>query len=141
MADKPDVPLEVVARLSEVCLALPDAYEEEAWVGERWRVRGRTFAHVLPVEAGRPAAYSRAVGSEGPHIVMAFRADPEELEAIRRSGPRYFKARWGRDVGGVVLDDQVDWEEIRELVVESYCRLAPQKLVRLVDRPPGAPGR
>jgi len=38
-------------------------------------------------------------------------------------------------------EDEVDWEEIRELVVESYCRLAPQKLVRLVDRPPGGPGR
>ena len=38
-------------------------------------------------------------------------------------------------------DDEVDWEEIRELVVESYCRLAPQKLVRLVDRPSAGPGR
>jgi len=135
------VPEQWVLRLADIALALPDAYQEEAWVGERWRVRGRTFAHVLPVEAGRPAAYSRAVGSAGPHIVMTFRAEPEELEAIRRSGPRYFRARWGRDVGGVVLDDEVDWEEIRELVVESYCRLAPRKLVRLVDRPPAEPGR
>jgi len=96
---------------------------------------------VLPVEEGRPAAYSKAVGSPGPHIVLTFRADAVELEAIRRSGPRYFRARWGTDVGGVVLDDDVDWEEVRELVVDSYCRLAPQKLVRLVDRPPAGPGR
>ena len=47
------------ARLADIALALPDAYQEEAWVGERWRVRGRTFAHVLRVEAGRPAAYSK----------------------------------------------------------------------------------
>ena len=129
-----------VARLASVALALPDAYQEEAWVGERWRVRTRTFAHVLAVEPGRPRAYSDAVGSDGPHVVLTFRADPEELEAIARSGPRYFKARWGHDVGGVVIDDDVDWDELRELVTESYCRLAPQKLVRLVDRPPAAPG-
>jgi predicted DNA-binding protein (MmcQ/YjbR family) len=135
------VPEAWVERLAAIALALPDAYQEEAWVGERWRVRGRTFAHVLAVEPGRPAAYSRAVGRDGPHIVLTFRVDPEELEAIIRSGPRYFKARWGHDVGGVVLDDAIDWDEVRELVTESYCRLAPQKLVRLVDRPPDARGR
>jgi len=81
------VPEAWVERLARIALALPDAYQEEAWVGERWRVRGRTFAHVLPIEAGRPEAYSRAVGSPGPHVVMTFRADPEELEAITRSGP------------------------------------------------------
>ena len=135
------VPEAWVERLARIALALPDAYQEEAWVGERWRVRGRTFAHVLPIEAGRPEAYSRAVGSPGPHVVMTFRADPEELEAIIRSGPRYFRARWGTDVAGVVIDDDVDWEELRELVTESYCRLAPRKLVRLVDRPPVSPGR
>ena len=135
------VPEAWVERLARIALALPDAYQEEAWVGERWRVRGRTFAHVLPIEAGRPEAYSRAVGSPGPHVVMTFRADPEELEAITRSGPRYFRARWGTDVAGVVIDDDVDWEELRELVTESYCRLAPRKLVRLVDRPPVSPGR
>jgi predicted DNA-binding protein (MmcQ/YjbR family) len=134
------VPEAWVDRLASIALSLPDAYQEEAWVGERWRVRGRTFAHVLPIEAGRPEAYARAMGSAGPHIVMTFRADPEELEAIARSGVRYFRARWGRDVGGVVLDEDVDWEEVRELVTDSYCRLAPQKLVRLVDRPPAATG-
>jgi hypothetical protein len=141
------VPEAWVDRLAAIALALPDAYQEEAWVGERWRVRGRTFAHVLRVEPGRPRAYSEAVGSDGPHVVMTFRADPEELEAIARSGPRYFRARWGRDVGGIVVDDEIDWEEVRELVVDSYCRLAPQKLVRLVQRPgpvagqPGDAGR
>ena len=48
------VPEAWVERLARIALALPDAYQEEAWVGERWRVRGRTFAHVLPIEAGRP---------------------------------------------------------------------------------------
>jgi predicted DNA-binding protein (MmcQ/YjbR family) len=129
------VPEPWVDRLASIALALPDVYQEEAWVGERWRVRGRTFAHVLPVDPERLRAYALAAGSDDHHIVLTFRADPEELEAIVRSGARYFKARWGQDVGGIVLDDHVDWEEVRELVIDSYCRLAPKKLVRQVDRP------
>ena len=35
----------------------------------------------------------------------------------------------------MILDDHVDWSEIAELLTESYCVLAPQKLVALVDRP------
>jgi hypothetical protein len=135
------VPEAVVLRLADIALSLPDAYQEEAWVGDRWRVRGKTFTHVLRVEPGRPQAYSQAVGSPGPHVVMTFRSDPDELEAIVRSGPRYFKARWGHDVGGIVIDHDVDWDEVRELVTESYCRLAPKKLVRQVSRPPDGPGR
>ncbi|NND75508.1 MAG: hypothetical protein HKN44_10940, partial [Ilumatobacter sp.] len=45
-----NVPGDIEARLREMCLALPDAHEERAWVGTRWMVRTRTFAHVLGVE-------------------------------------------------------------------------------------------
>ena len=41
------VPESWVERLADIALALPDAYQEQAWVGERWRVRGRTFARTL----------------------------------------------------------------------------------------------
>ena len=34
---------------------------------------------------------------------------------------------------GVRLAEGSDWEEIRELVTESYRRLAPKKLSRLLD--------
>jgi hypothetical protein len=35
----------------------------------------------------------------------------------------------------MVLDDGVDWDEVAELLTDSYCLLAPKKLVALVDRP------
>lgn len=41
----------------------------------------------------------------------------------------------GTDVLGMVLDADVDWAEVAELLIESYCLLAPRKLVELVDRP------
>ncbi len=39
---------------------------------------------------------------------------------------------------GMVLDADTDWDEVRELVTESYCVLAPKKLIALIDRPPSA---
>jgi hypothetical protein len=136
LAESGDAPLdEMVARLRPVCLGLPDAYEEPAWVGTRWRIRKRTFAHVLPVASGRPPAYARAAATDGPIIVMTFRSSGPELDALGSTGHPFFRPEWGPDVVGMVLDADVDWAEVAELVTESYCVLAPKKLVELVDRP------
>jgi hypothetical protein len=40
---------------------------------------------------------------------------------------------------GMVLDADTDWHEVSELVTESYCVLAPNKLVALVERPDERP--
>jgi predicted DNA-binding protein (MmcQ/YjbR family) len=128
---------EVVARLRSICLGLPEAYQESAWVGTRWRVRKRTFAHVLTVESGSPASYAQAVGSQGPVTVLTFRLPPAELDALSGLGYPYFRVRWGREVGGMALDTDVDWAEVAELLTESYCLMAPAKLADQVDRPSG----
>ena len=120
-----DVPADVERRLRQLCLALPNAYEEPAWVGTRWRVRKRTFVHVLGVDDPL----------DGAHVVMTFRAAREEHAARRHAGPPVYVLGWGRDAMGLTLDAATDWDEVAELVVESYCVLAPKKLVALVDRP------
>lgn len=121
-----DVPEDVEERLRRLCLTLPDAYEEQAWVGTRWMVRKKTFAHVLAFEIGA-----------GPrHVVLAFRSSGDELEVLRRAGHPFLVLGWGRDAMGVVLDADTDWDEVRELVTESFCVMAPEKLAALVDRPP-----
>ena len=135
MTEYADPPPKVVARLRKICMALPDAYEEQAWTGTRWRVRKRTFAHVLTVEGQTTSAHVRASMAQGLTTLVTFRAQGEELEVIRRSGHPFFYAGWGRDVVGMVLDGQTDWDEVAELMTESYCVLAPKKLVALVDRP------
>jgi hypothetical protein len=73
--------------------------------------------------------------------VLAFRSAGEELEALRRAGHPFFVLGWGRDALGMVLDDGTEWDEVREVVTESYCALAPQKLVALVERPTTADDR
>lgn len=124
------VPHDIETRVRERCLALPEAYEERAWVGTRWMVRTRTFAHVLGVE----------VADADPLVVLSFRSAGEELETLRHVGHPFFVLGWGRDAVGMVLDGGTDWDEVRELVIESFCVLAPKKLVALIDRPGDGPG-
>lgn len=134
-----DVDPATVARLGDLCLALPEVVEENAWLGVRWRVRGRTFAHVLALFDGRPASYAAAAGFDGPAIILTFRVTPEDAELLGQLGLPHFAARFGRDLGGLVLDGEEDWAEIAELLTDSYCLLAPAKLAARVPRP-GPPG-
>ena len=134
MTEPSDVRAEVLAQLRSVCLQLPETYEEPAWVGTRWRIRQRTFAHVLAVDSGWPPAYARAARHEGPVTVLTFRSSGPELHALRNTGHPFFGPPWRPDEVGMLLDDRVDWEEVAELVTESYCVLAPRKLSDQVRR-------
>ncbi|MEA3056412.1 MAG: hypothetical protein QOD30_1844 [Actinomycetota bacterium] len=111
-----------VERVRAVCVALPEAYEEPAWVGVRWRVRKRTVAHVFSIE----------VDDEVVTAVM-FRSTGPEHEVLRGIGPPYY-APW-KDSVMLALDDDTDWSEVAELLTESYCFSAPKKLIALLDRP------
>lgn len=121
-----DVPDDVIDHLRAICALLPDAYEEPAWVGIRWRVRKKTFAHVL------------AIDDDGVdrRVVLTFRSEGDELEVLRRAGPPFYELGWGRNALGVDIDDRTDWGELRELVTDSYCVMAPKQLAALVHRPP-----
>ena len=135
MAEHADVPGELLGKLRSVCLALPEAYEEQAWVGTRWRIRARTFAHVLAIDSGWPPAYARAAGINGPATELTFRSSGPELAGLRGAGHPFFAPPWRADEVGVALDAAVDWEEIAELLTESYCLQAPKALIGLVNRP------
>ena len=50
-------------------------------------------------------------------------------------GRPYFRPVWFPDIVGVRIDSSTDWDEITELVTDSYRRLAPARLVRLLDAP------
>lgn len=121
-----DVPDDALARLRAICADLPDAREEPAWAGVRWRVRTKTFAHLLSIDGdGTPR-----------RLVLSFRADGEDLEMLSHAGPPFFVLGWGRDALGMTIDDATDWDEVRELVTDSFCVMAPKRLAARVDRPP-----
>jgi hypothetical protein len=135
VSQHPSVPTEIASKLQLTCLDLPEAYEEEAWVGTRWLVRKKTFAHVLMIDAGWPPAYAKAAKSNGPICVLTFRSSSPDLESPRFQRPPFFRPVWFPDIVGLVLDEHTDWYEVAALVTRSYCVLAPQKLAALVDLP------
>jgi hypothetical protein len=121
-----DVSPSIEARLRSICMALPEVAERPAWAGTQWRIRNRMFAHILAVDF-----------PDGPATVLIFRSSGQELEALRGSGDPFFRPAWGADAVGIVLEPGTDWDEISELVTDSYCTLAPNKLVARVERPGG----
>lgn len=118
---RPLVPEAYVARVGGVLLALPQVHEEPAWVGTRWRVGQATVAHLF--------------GGEDGLFRVTFRGEPDEVIAFEHLGAPHFRAGWGRNVIGLVIDDDTDWEELAELLTDSYCLMAPERLAAKVPRP------
>ena len=125
-----EVPAAVVERVRTLCLALPEVTVRVDYsltttrsTAQSFEIRRRSFCLLVAVE-----------GSTGKSVpLLVLRADPDEREALLSSGHPFFTPRAGRDRIGVLLTDDTDWEEIRELVTESYRILAPKKLTALLD--------
>jgi hypothetical protein len=124
----------VVQRLALIALALPEAHEEEAWTGVRWRIRSKTFAHVMVGQEGYESSFRDITGITEPTTVLTFHSSGDELLALTHAGLPFYKPPWSGTIVGLVIDDATDWAEVAELLAESYRCCAPQKLVRLLDQ-------
>jgi hypothetical protein len=116
--DYVDVPPAIVDRVRAACAHLPEAYEEQPYAGFRWRIRGQTLAHLVSRETERETL-----------TYVTFHSD-EEREALIGTGHPFYPG-WGDGLVAMVLtdDETTDWEDVRELLTESYCLLAPKKLI------------
>lgn len=117
-----DEPLAVLDRLRSICRALPEAYEEPAWVGTRWRIRKRTFAHVRTADT-----------AAGPVTWLKVRLRGVELDAVLATGHPFFPGGYSRDAVGRIIDDDTDWVDVAELVEASYRLFAPKRLIERLD--------
>jgi predicted DNA-binding protein (MmcQ/YjbR family) len=124
------VPDDIVKRIRALCLALPEvtvrADEPQTparSTAQSFDIRRRSFCLLVAREdsAGKPVP------------LLVLRAGPDEREALLATGHPFFASRAGRDRIVVLLTGDTDWEEIRELVTESYRILAPKKLTALLD--------
>jgi predicted DNA-binding protein (MmcQ/YjbR family) len=125
-----EIPEDILERIRSLCLALPEVTVrvDESLTRTRstahsFDIRRRSFCLLVAREnsAGRPVP------------LLVLRADPEEREVLLSIGHPFFASGAGRDRIVVVLTDDTDWEEIRELVTESYRILAPKKLSAQLD--------
>jgi hypothetical protein len=121
VAARPAVPDEILQRLRAILTALPEVTEERAWVGVRWQVGKATVAHVF--------------GGEDQRFRVTFRADLDEVLAFEHLGEPYFRAGWGGNVVGLLVDGGTDWDEVAELLTDSYCIQAPARLAEQIPRP------
>lgn len=125
-----EVPEDVFERVSTLCLALPE-------------VTVRVDASITPVRSTahsfdiRRRSFCLLVAWEGPTgwpaPMLVLRTDPGERDALLSIGHPYSASRAGPDRVEVQLTEETDWDEIGELVTESYRRLAPKKLTAFLD--------
>jgi predicted DNA-binding protein (MmcQ/YjbR family) len=112
---------EALARLRSICMAYPEAVEHEGGVGTpSFTVREKIFAMRHPHE-GRSSMWCKAP----PGIQGAL---------VQTSPERFFVPPYVGHRGwvGVWLDIELDWDEVEELVDESYRMTAPKRLVGLL---------
>jgi hypothetical protein len=130
MSSPVEVPPNTFRRVRSLCMALPEVTVRV----DLSLTRARSTAHSFDI---RGRSFCLLVAREGPTgqpvPLLVLRADPDEREALLSVGHPFFASRAGRDRIGVWITDATDWEEIRELVTESYRRLAPKKLTALLD--------
>jgi hypothetical protein len=114
----PNLSDDALARLRAICLALPEATERETWGEATFRVREKIFAM-----AGTAA--------DDGAVRMTCKAPPGVQGMLVGSDPqRFYRPAYVGSKGwvGVRLEDGVDWDEVAELVLDSYRMTAPKRL-------------
>ncbi len=126
-----EVPKDIYERVSELCLVLPEVTVRVDESLSRTRstaysfdIRRRSFCLLV--------AWEGPSGKPGP--LLALRADADERDALLSIGHPFFAPRAGRDRIGIWLTAGTDWGEIRELMIDSYRRLAPKKLAAQLEQ-------
>jgi hypothetical protein len=117
---------ERLERLAGICLALPEAARNPANGHTSFQVRGKNFAWYLDDHHGdgRVALCCKAPPGVQQELVAS---DPEKFYPPAYLGPRGWVAI------RLDLDAGVDWDEIDELVRDSYRLIAPKRLAARVD--------
>lgn len=108
-----------IRRLRELCLALPDAFEKEAWGECTFRVRGGSMFAMTD---------NHHHGSE--HIAVWVKAPPQEQEILVAADPsRFFVPPYVGPKGwiGVRLDRTPDWEALRDILAQGHALSAPTR--------------
>jgi hypothetical protein len=115
------MPIQPLARLRKLCLALPESQEVEAWGEPTFRVRNKLFAMYASPQthhgAGRPAVWCKA----GPgNQALMVRAAPDRFFVPPYVGPSGWIGIW--------LDRKMNWDELGDLLRDAYLLVAPKRL-------------
>ena len=112
-----------IDRLREICLALPEATERETWGEATFRVREKIFAMAGTGQGRRAISCKARPGLQGALVGAA----PDRFFVPPYVGPKGWI--------GIYLGDETDWDELADLVEESYRMTAPKRVAALLDQP------
>ena len=111
-------------RLTKICLALPEATREIMGKHAGFKVRKKTFAYFLDDHHGDGIVCVTCKVMPGDNVALS-KSNPERYFVPAYVGPRCWVAL-RLDVG------KIDWEEVSELVADSYRRIAAKGLAALI---------
>jgi hypothetical protein len=115
-----------LARLRQLCLALPEAHEVEAWGEPTFRVRNKIFAMYAASEthhgSGRPSVWIKST-----HLIQDM--------LIHEDGKRYFAPPYVGPKGwlGIRLDRRPSWKTVGELLRDAYLLTAPRRIAAKLE--------
>ena len=116
----------LLGRLRRICLKLPETRETVKWQHPTFEAGKKIFA-VLDHYQGS--------------FCIAFRVSPDRAAGLLQDS-RFFEAPYGAGRGWLCLrtDGKLDWENIAELVKESYRQVALKRMLAALDtvEPPDA---
>lgn len=109
-------------KLRAICLAFPEASEQGGVGDPSFKVRDKIFAMQHRID-GRMSMWCKA--PPGAQSVL-----------VGSDSKRFFVPPYVGHHGwiGVWLDIEVDWDEIADLVKESYRMTVPKRLRMLIDQ-------
>ena len=115
-----------LARLTKICLALPETTRKCMGSHAGFLVRKKTFAYFLNDHHGDGIVSVSCKALPGENTSLAA-AQPKRFYLPAYVGPRGWVAL-RLDVG------KVDWGEVAELVTASYRQAAPKRLIALLRK-------
>lgn len=126
MASKKKKPItDPLERVRELIAALPETSEKLSHGAPTWWGGKKTFAvfHEGHYDEGRRSVWIKA--PDGAQAAL-IESDPE----------RFFRPKYVGPSGwiGVRLEGEVDWDEVRELLVLGYREVAPKRALAQLDR-------
>lgn len=65
--------------------------------------------------------------------MLTFRLPRSAVEAPRFRRPPFFRPVWFQNIAGMFIESSTDWDDVAELLVRSYCVLAPKKLASQIE--------
>jgi hypothetical protein len=125
-------PLQALAEIRRICLALPEVEERLSHGAPTFFVRGKkTFVTFVDDHHGDGRV---AIWCAAPPGVQA--------QLVEQEPRRFFRPPYVGHRGwlGVEVDVDPDWDEVGEICAEAYRLVAPKALVAALDAGRPAPG-